>query len=467
MSAKPGRNDPCWCGSGKKYKKCHLASDEAAALERSRAIAETRKEIATASAPEGVKIRKVEPEVEDVTSAVDERFTLAWAGADLEARLGLLRDAIDGAEAASSEWILDAVNELNPALREAGRTAALDPLLDLVRQRRADCMDIDGGYYELISLENAHLRGEDIAARFESVAREVVLDPDGLGFIELLAFRDETALLRATLPDVLEALQESVQSARADILDARGDDETASDDDQDALTEADDIEASVDDAGFLLADLEIAEALRANPAVVDYAEALVANVGRYIPVDLDWFSRILRQAGGVDGPPPESALESDDDEAVSEAVVLLSHRFARWLSSQVAWPLGRRVLSRMCLADALMLHVASLRRPSLHALLLPANALLRYASDGEHAASSVALLSAGAFWNAWLVEQGWAGAVEVSRELRLLRRDWPSLIGTTGGPGGDPVLNAALLGFWETFPTAYLEPKGSIPPPGR
>jgi uncharacterized protein YecA (UPF0149 family) len=24
-SAKPGRNDPCTCGSGKKYKKCHGA----------------------------------------------------------------------------------------------------------------------------------------------------------------------------------------------------------------------------------------------------------------------------------------------------------------------------------------------------------------------------------------------------------------------------------------------------------
>ena len=24
----PGRNDECWCGSGKKYKKCHLAFDE-------------------------------------------------------------------------------------------------------------------------------------------------------------------------------------------------------------------------------------------------------------------------------------------------------------------------------------------------------------------------------------------------------------------------------------------------------
>jgi uncharacterized protein YecA (UPF0149 family) len=26
-----GRNDPCPCGSGKKYKKCHLASDEGSA----------------------------------------------------------------------------------------------------------------------------------------------------------------------------------------------------------------------------------------------------------------------------------------------------------------------------------------------------------------------------------------------------------------------------------------------------
>jgi hypothetical protein len=23
-----GRNDPCWCGSGKKYKRCHLEKDQ-------------------------------------------------------------------------------------------------------------------------------------------------------------------------------------------------------------------------------------------------------------------------------------------------------------------------------------------------------------------------------------------------------------------------------------------------------
>ncbi|GAB4388495.1 MAG: hypothetical protein Kow0025_08120 [Thermodesulfovibrionales bacterium] len=27
-AVKPGRNEACWCGSGKKYKKCHLPLDE-------------------------------------------------------------------------------------------------------------------------------------------------------------------------------------------------------------------------------------------------------------------------------------------------------------------------------------------------------------------------------------------------------------------------------------------------------
>jgi hypothetical protein len=33
MSAVLGRNDPCHCGSGRKYKQCHLDKDEAAARE--------------------------------------------------------------------------------------------------------------------------------------------------------------------------------------------------------------------------------------------------------------------------------------------------------------------------------------------------------------------------------------------------------------------------------------------------
>ena len=48
-----GRNDPCHCGSGKKYKQCHLDKDEAAAREaRAKAMAEAEK---NAPPPEPVK----------------------------------------------------------------------------------------------------------------------------------------------------------------------------------------------------------------------------------------------------------------------------------------------------------------------------------------------------------------------------------------------------------------------------
>jgi uncharacterized protein YecA (UPF0149 family) len=36
---KVGRNDPCWCGSGKKYKKCHMGNDKDSAAAAAAAAA--------------------------------------------------------------------------------------------------------------------------------------------------------------------------------------------------------------------------------------------------------------------------------------------------------------------------------------------------------------------------------------------------------------------------------------------
>ena len=47
----PGRNDPCHCGSGKKYKQCHLGPDEAAAR-AARANAAADEQTAAAAGPE-------------------------------------------------------------------------------------------------------------------------------------------------------------------------------------------------------------------------------------------------------------------------------------------------------------------------------------------------------------------------------------------------------------------------------
>jgi len=61
---KIGRNDPCHCGSGQKYKKCHEAADDAkesAELAAAQAKAAAEKEAADAEAaanPEAAKLAK-------------------------------------------------------------------------------------------------------------------------------------------------------------------------------------------------------------------------------------------------------------------------------------------------------------------------------------------------------------------------------------------------------------------------
>ncbi|MGA2149054.1 MAG: SEC-C domain-containing protein [Bryobacteraceae bacterium] len=61
----PGRNAPCWCGSGRKYKRCHLDADVKAAAERStplvpraRDIFEIRESILTPNQPRSGEIRR-------------------------------------------------------------------------------------------------------------------------------------------------------------------------------------------------------------------------------------------------------------------------------------------------------------------------------------------------------------------------------------------------------------------------
>ena len=64
MADRPGRNEPCWCGSGRKYKKCHMNADreaDRARLGRSLAVRFLREDM--------------------LTFAQDERFAIPFAAA--------------------------------------------------------------------------------------------------------------------------------------------------------------------------------------------------------------------------------------------------------------------------------------------------------------------------------------------------------------------------------------------------
>lgn len=62
--SKPGRNDPCHCGSGQKYKKCHLPQDDAA---KSAELA------AAAAAAAAAAKAKADAEAEDAEKAEGEK----------------------------------------------------------------------------------------------------------------------------------------------------------------------------------------------------------------------------------------------------------------------------------------------------------------------------------------------------------------------------------------------------------
>lgn len=59
QTARPGRNEPCHCGSGRKYKQCHLQQDEADAR-AARAAATAAAEAAADESGEAADTEKVE-----------------------------------------------------------------------------------------------------------------------------------------------------------------------------------------------------------------------------------------------------------------------------------------------------------------------------------------------------------------------------------------------------------------------
>ena len=61
MTATLGRNDPCHCGSGKKYKSCHLGKDEAKAREARAKAADAEAPAAEAASEPAAKTAPAAP----------------------------------------------------------------------------------------------------------------------------------------------------------------------------------------------------------------------------------------------------------------------------------------------------------------------------------------------------------------------------------------------------------------------
>jgi SEC-C motif len=106
--AKPGRNDPCPCGSGNKYKKCCLAKDEAASLAQL-GSAKTREELTEDAARRAVPHL---PGIHELKTAIAARRGMSE---DNLQRYDELMDASDAVVDLVRSAKLDAASKATPS----------------------------------------------------------------------------------------------------------------------------------------------------------------------------------------------------------------------------------------------------------------------------------------------------------------------------------------------------------------
>ena len=169
--AKPGRNDRCPCGSGKKYKACCLTKDEAA----------ERQELAKAQAGRDERAAEKRQSLREVRKLLIGKL----AGSD-----GFDDDVFDDELTEASNAVLALIREGKLAEAEAAARHLLehDPdvpdgwdRLGMVHEKRGENREAADCYRKLLAFVREHPYDFDASIIDDTIARIDRLDPTGAG----------------------------------------------------------------------------------------------------------------------------------------------------------------------------------------------------------------------------------------------------------------------------------------------
>jgi hypothetical protein len=152
---KTGRNDPCPCGSGKKYKKCCLSKDAAEAARhplpalppREPAAAASRGEEAAAPAAPPAVRPVPPPEPPDPATA---RWNARWKefeSQDDPGRIAVFLRTLDDPELMNDEMAFEMLNHLHQDAVEHGERPRFAELVAALRERRPEVYDEGAHFY--------------------------------------------------------------------------------------------------------------------------------------------------------------------------------------------------------------------------------------------------------------------------------------------------------------------------------
>jgi hypothetical protein len=137
-----GRNDPCPCGSGKKYKKCCLAKDEEEARKRA-ASAPVSKAQPTSDAPE--REERPKPPPDPRVEAWNARYDEFEAG-DYEERIAIFNRTLDERELMDGEMAFEMFTKLFEQAAERDDHDRYDSLVEKLREQLPEVYEEEAHY---------------------------------------------------------------------------------------------------------------------------------------------------------------------------------------------------------------------------------------------------------------------------------------------------------------------------------
>ena len=192
---KVGRNDPCPCGSGKKYKKCCMRKDEELAHKASSMtrVPETPKP----PTPETPEPPPPDPHIQAI-NAHWERFKAE----DYEGQIALFLRTLDEEELMDEEMAFEMLNTIHSEAIENNERDRFDGLVETLRERLPDIYAHDAQYYLDWRIRNAVTAGRwevvsDLAKEMGAIAGDSIDTFNNV--VDLLAYHGQLSTLVETM----------------------------------------------------------------------------------------------------------------------------------------------------------------------------------------------------------------------------------------------------------------------------
>src|SRR5208283_1100519 len=160
---KAGRNDPCPCGSGKKYKKCCLAKDQEASLRETAVIAPPPSSVAPASsvpfltqqhpkpagptAPVRASEAPTPPLPLDPVTERGESRRREFESQDDGGRIAVFLKTLEDAEVMTDDLAFEMLSILHTDAVESGGRTRFAGCVDALRERRPEVFDEGAHFY--------------------------------------------------------------------------------------------------------------------------------------------------------------------------------------------------------------------------------------------------------------------------------------------------------------------------------